>query len=114
MPAPCYLYHWTTRRAAKRIARVGLDPDCTTGARRVVWACEESRILWAVSHVSRNHGISPDDLLLLCIRANPRRWKRTSFPAVWTCDSVVAPSRVKLVTKLTLVRLEHRIIKGAR
>jgi hypothetical protein len=94
---PTYRYHWTHRANLASIARDGLDPAHSRGRLKVVWSCEAGRVLWAVGHVSAHHECSPDDMVLLRIRADGLPFVRSSWPMVATIGRKIAPSRIAVV-----------------
>lgn len=95
---PTYRYHWTHRANLASIATSGLDPSYANKKRRVVWMCGGSRVLWAVSHVSKCHECSPDDMVLLRLRVDGLRLDGTSWPDVVTSAARIAPSRLAVRT----------------
>lgn len=89
MNEPFYLYHWTHKDNLPSIYGFGLDPARATGERLLVWACEESRIGWALCHIANRHGWHPDDMVLIRLQFSRVNWKRTSWPEVWVNDTVI-------------------------
>lgn len=99
-----YMYHWTHVSNLPSIARDGLRPDLAKGRLKVCWACDETRVAWAVGHVSAHHETTPDEMVLLRIRVAGLDGRRTSWPAVRVYERRIPASRITGVRTILATR----------
>lgn len=91
---PDYLYHWTHKSNVASILASGLLPSFARGKMKVVWACDSTRVGWAVAHVASHHQCSPDDMVCLKLDVRGVNLKRSAWPQVYVNPHRYAPSRV--------------------
>lgn len=91
---PTHVYHWTHRKNLRAVLKHGLDPAKAHGKLAVVWACCDTRIAWALSHVSHCHGWDADDMVCLRIRVSGIPLVRTAMSRVVNVRTVIPPNQV--------------------
>jgi hypothetical protein len=93
--SPSVFRHATLRRHLASILAEGLDPARATDAPARVWLHTPGRTPWAVLHIVRRHGVALTDVILLDVHV-PRPWLQQAERGLWTCDRVIAPTRLRV------------------
>lgn len=87
------LYHVTLNSNAAGIRASGLDPAKSMGKLKAVWYASEARLGWAVAHVCAKYNVSPQECSVFTVNIDYKRCKRTSLKGIYTCKSIVRPTR---------------------
>lgn len=97
------LFHVTRSHNLLSIHDQGLQPDLATGKRQVIWLCDAARLLWAVPHVCRHHGLSENQVSVLSVVV-PRSWlTRCGRPGVFWCAFAIPSCQLAIVEKRYLL-----------
>jgi hypothetical protein len=67
------LYHITLNSNLNSIIDHGIDPEKSRGKLKVSWWVDETRIDWALAHVSARHNVPTCDLIIF------KRWFDNNF-----------------------------------
>lgn len=89
--------HATLRQYLPSILAQGLDPTYATGKQPLVWLHTPSRTPWAVLHTLKRHRVTMAEVVILDVQV-PRNWLRRAWRGLWTCDRVIAPERLRVLT----------------
>jgi hypothetical protein len=92
-----YLYHWTRRKNVASIARRGLLTCRSEGKRPLVWACEGSRVAWALTHVADRHAWNPDDLVLIRLRVGAITFKHSAYAGAYHTATDIPADMIEAV-----------------
>lgn len=89
------LYHVTSRHVAYSITREGLHPDYSRCSRPGVYLASRDRLPWLARHVSRRHGLAPDQIVVYRCRVSRRALRRVAR-GLYRSVAVVLPERITL------------------
>jgi len=73
---PMYLYHVSPSRNTPSIINEGIDPTYAQGKMKSSWYVSETKILWAIAHVSAKYNISVNDIDVFKITPVPSDFKK--------------------------------------
>ena len=59
------LYHATLKSNLDSIRELGLNPQFSQGAEKVIWMHTASRREWAILHVQKRHKCTLDDVIVI-------------------------------------------------
>ncbi len=80
------LFHVTTRYRLDLICAKGLDPDKSTGRRKVIWLVDGSMLAWAIAHCSTRHQVGVEQLRVIKTLFMDANLKRTRWTGVYNVD----------------------------
>lgn len=88
------LYHVTLDSNWQSIALLGLLTAFSEGRKDAIWLVSESRIRWAIGHISRLRHIEQERMILIKLTVRRSWLTRTSLRGVWVCREDICPRRI--------------------
>jgi hypothetical protein len=88
------------------IVEHGLDTKRSTGRKPAIWLVTPSRLSWAISHVCRLKGYTPNDLVVFTVTVRRSWLQKTKMRGVWCCMVDIQPDRIIDYFPTGLLRLD--------
>jgi hypothetical protein len=88
------LYHVTPTENLQSIYTHGLNPELSTGKRKVTWFVRADGLLWAISHISAHWKTSVDKISVISVSLDEDELKRTCWRPVFTKETLTPKIRL--------------------
>jgi hypothetical protein len=85
-------FHVTLNANSAPIQLNGIDPMLSQGKLKAIWGCTESKLPWAIAHISAKYNVSPENLCVFCVNVQPKRLTHTRLRGVYTCKTILKPT----------------------
>ena len=89
------LFHVSPRQYFDSVMGSGISPAFSRGRANVVWLVDESKLVWALAHVSAKDDISVLQLLVYTVKPPRAELRLARWPGVYQCLIAAYPTDVR-------------------